>query len=187
MKDETTVSRRTVLAGVPAVAAAAVPTAALSAIPAIEDDPTFALIEEHKEAMRTLSAAYREHSRVEKAIPLVQRSWAYTAWNPEPPEGCTDPPEWIATEIATRDACRDEDDVLFELLTTEPTTLAGAIAALEYVASPKYPDNRQHKINPIEIILVDAGHSFDEELKEAAAQFPALIAAALRKLSGVQS
>ena len=100
---------------------------------------------------------------------------------------CTVPPEWIATEIAARDACADEDDALFELLTTEPTTLAGAIAALEYVASPKYPDNRRRKVNPCEIILIDASHSFDEELKEAAAQYPALIAAGLRKLSGVRS
>jgi hypothetical protein len=57
------------------------------------------------------------------------------------------------------------------------------IAALEYASSPTYPDNRKGgKVNPCEIILIDATNSFDEELKEAAAQFPALIAATLRKL-----
>jgi hypothetical protein len=184
MKTDTNLSRRRLLAGVPAVAAVGVPSVA-SALGGLAEgsDPIFALIEQHKQGMRALSAAYRQHSELEKTIPMAQRSWTYTAWDPEPPEGCTDPPEWIAAEIAARDACADEDDMLFELLTTEPATLAGAIAALEYASSPTYPDNRKGgKVNPCEIILIDATNSFDEELKEAAAQFPALIAATLRKL-----
>jgi hypothetical protein len=57
-------------------------------------------------------------------------------------------------------------------LTTPPTTMAGVIATLEHAGMRDY----EHTI------LLESAHYHGERL-DAAEQFPAMIAAALRKIS----
>jgi hypothetical protein len=65
------------------------------------------------------------------------------------------------------------DNALLTWLTTAPTTMAGAIATLEYAAT------RDCECT----ILLESAHYYGERLA-AAEQFPAMIAAALRKIAG---
>jgi hypothetical protein len=66
-------------------------------------------------------------------------------------------------------------DALVDWLTTSPTTMAGVLATLDYAASPLSgePSDRT--------VLSDVWDSV-ERLERPARQFPALVAAALRKL-----
>jgi hypothetical protein len=66
-------------------------------------------------------------------------------------------------------------DALVDWLTTSPTTMAGVLATLDYAASPLggEPGDRT--------VLSDVWDSV-ERLERPARQFPALVAAALRKL-----
>src|SRR5262249_13197291 len=79
-------------------------------------DPIYALIAEHREAMRAESAAYSAQSRAEKAIPLKLRSWSHSAGDEGPPEGCTDPPEWIESEMMVVRACNRARDAEYAVL-----------------------------------------------------------------------
>jgi hypothetical protein len=58
--------------------------------------------------------------------------------------------------------------------------LAGAITALDYAASPMFPGEKG--ANNKQTILLNGSMSGDGEFIEASAQFPAMIAATLRKL-----
>jgi hypothetical protein len=178
-------SRRRLLAGVPAVVATTVPVAAtaLSGFPA-EPDPIFGLIAEHREAIRAESAAYRMQSDAEETIPREQRkSWSYRAGDEGPPEGCTDAPEWIAAMMAVMNACDRQCDAEVAVLTTPPATFAGVVALLEHVSLPSFPEEAEESDASDGLtILENAGVCYREDVSNAAEAFPAMIAAALRKL-----
>jgi hypothetical protein len=174
MKTDPTLSRRRLLAGVPAVAAAGVPSVAtalggLAAGP----DPVFAAIEAHRAMILAMKAAYKVHAHLEDTLPPEQRSWSYSVWEPDMPEGCTDAPEWIDAENGVRDALEREHDAEAAVLATVPTTLAGALALLEHAAEDTGGDGT---------ILDSASRCSCEEVSAAADEFLPMIAATLRKL-----
>jgi hypothetical protein len=174
MKIETTLSRRRLLASVPAVAAAVVPTlaTALGGL-AAGSDPVFAAIETHRTTIRAFEAAFEPRAHLEDTLPAAQRSWQRTAWEPDPPEGCTDAPEWIAVELEIKNANERDCDAEAMFLTTRPTTLAGILASLEHAAEDAGGDGT---------ILDSASRCCREDVSDAAEAYPAMIAATLRKL-----
>jgi hypothetical protein len=91
---------------------------------------------------------------------------------------CTDAPEWIEAEQNLSEAYDLRFDAIEKLLTTEPTTLAGAVVLLEYVGSPEYPWER-HARQPILFSLPSLN---DEAIPEAAWTFPTRLAATMRRL-----
>jgi hypothetical protein len=134
-----TISRRQALASIPAVA---MTTAMASHDAQAADDPVFAAIERHREALRALSTAQDDANAVF---------------------------DWTAE--AARDAAYDRaNDALIDWLKTAPTTMAGVLATLDYAASA---------IDDDRTVLSDMQGGPDFELVQ---QFPAMIAAALRKL-----
>jgi hypothetical protein len=109
-------------------------------------DPVFAAIEAHEEAIEN-HGVFLDHAS----------------------EVCVEERE--AAEAASAQAAEAEDAALLAWLTTPPTTLAGAIATLEYAA------------------MRDCEHTFPLESARyrgerlaAAEQFPAMVAAALRQI-----
>jgi hypothetical protein len=97
-----------------------------------DEDPIFALIEQHKRAYAAYSAILLEQNELETTIPLEKRKTSLDAWSDEVFE--TDDPRWVAYERKTRDLVVAEDDARLGLISVEPTTLQGAIALLQYVA-----------------------------------------------------
>jgi hypothetical protein len=82
------------------------------------------------------------------------------------------------------DATQDRhDDAVFDFLTTVPVTMAGVLAALDHAASPIWPNEKGSNTDTVLSDTATAG----DELVEAVEQFPAMIAATLRKLKGGQS
>ena len=108
-------------------------------------DPVFAAIERHRQAVQAWFAALEADAANGRYNPLTE-AIADAALNAE------------------RDAC-------LSVLSTVPTTLAGAIAALDYAASPA-------PVGDGRTILSD----WDGEPSELVKRFPAMIAAALRQI-----
>jgi hypothetical protein len=81
---------------------------------------------------------------------------------------------WLAEddEALSTQLLDAEQDACIAWLTTPPTTMAGVIATLEHAGMRDY----EHTI------LLESAHYHGERL-DAAEQFPAMIAAALRKIS----
>jgi hypothetical protein len=183
----TSPSRRALLAGAPAVAVAALAAGtvvnglAITAARPSATDPIFAVIEAHHRAMAHETACNRAVDRAEEALPEDQTTWCFChsddGWTP--PDGCTDAPEWIEVQQRMSEAYDLRFDAVETLLTAEPTTLAGAIALLEYVGSPEYPWERNARA-PILFNVIDFN---DQEVREAARTFPTRIAATMRKLT----
>jgi hypothetical protein len=179
-RDTTKVSRRGALAGLAGAAVAGV--AALPA-GAGEVDPIFAVIKTHHQAMAHELACNEESERLRDLLPKDRRTWHYSAWQETPPEGCTDAPEWIEAQQNLRGAYDLRRDEVEALLTTEPTTLAGAIALLDYVGSPEYPMERGAR----EPILFGVVEFNDERFPKVVWTFPARLATTMRRLIGGQS
>jgi hypothetical protein len=97
--------------------------------------------------------------------------------------GCDgeDSSECIAANTRRYEAWEAEDTALFAFLTTEPTTIAGVLAALDHASSPQYPDEKLIEKFPAPVLFA-ATCTQDAEMVGAGAKFPAMIAAALRKL-----
>src|SRR5215472_10564704 len=124
----------------------------------IADDPIFALIQRHRAATRAFSAAVSNKDKVEE----VHWPWS-------------DAPERIAAD-AQYDAASDAwQEAIEELLSTEPTTIAGVAAVLDYVNEPSWGKEDDDK----KTILVEAF----ETSQEAALAFLPMIAATLRRLA----
>jgi hypothetical protein len=179
----TSPSRRAVLAGisvaaVPLAAAVEKSTAGLSA----SVDPIFAVIEAHHQAMRNESACGHAVDCVEEVLPRDRMTWHFmnSADRRTPPDGCMDAPEWIEVQQGMSDAYARRREAIVALLTTEPTSLAGAIALLDYVGSPEYPWDRGGPADPILFGVID---SIDERIPVAALAFPRRIAATMRRLT----
>jgi hypothetical protein len=161
MQNQIELSRPRLLASDPVVAAAMAPIAATLAQ---GGDPVFTLIETHLQAMRNSTAAN------DAAEALAGREGEE--------EGS---PEWIAANTRRYSAWQAEDIALFEFLTSEPTTIAGALAALDHASSPQYPDEGLVEKFAAPVLFA-ATNTQDPQLVGAGAQFPAMIAGVLRKL-----
>jgi len=124
------------------------------------DDPIFALIERHRGATCAFSAAVSNKDKVQAA------HWPWS-----------DAPERIAAD-AQYDAASDaRQEAIEDLLSTQPTTIAGVAAVLDYVNEPSWGEEQDDK----ETILVEAF----ETSEEAALAFLPMIAATLRRLAVV--
>jgi hypothetical protein len=119
MQNQIELSRRRLLASAPVVAAVIAPIATTAAP---GQDPVFGLIETHLQAMRRSAAAN------DAAEALA---------------GCDgegeDSPECIAANTRRYEAWSAEDAALFDFLTTEPTTIAGILAASTMLHRPSIP------------------------------------------------
>jgi hypothetical protein len=183
MTNMTNLTRRKVFASLPAAAAAMAPAAAtaLSGLATgTAGDPIFAVLAEHREAMRAESVAYRAQADAEETIPLTLRSWSYRAGDEGLPAGCTDPPEWIAAEMGVVNACNRARDAELAVLLTPPTTLAGVVALLDHVGLPNFPDEDGSDGN--DTILENASLCFRDDIKDAATDFLPMIVDTLREL-----
>jgi hypothetical protein len=91
-----------------------------------------------------------------------------------------EPPEAILDELS-----RTEENALLAWLTTQPTTLAGVIATLEYASHQPYvsdyPNNHVYT-NLAEAAQYDPGNGDPDGILKAGEQFPAMIATALRQI-----
>jgi hypothetical protein len=116
-------------------------------------DPVFAAIEAHKQAMADVQV------KVEPIAKVVE---------PDPDN-----------EDAFAEACDNERETLLEFLLTEPTTIAGALAALEFASSPMFP--KLHDRCPCPV-LAPAFVNGDGDLARASACWPAMIARHVRRL-----
>jgi hypothetical protein len=124
----------------------------------IADDPIFGLIQRHRAATRAFAAAVSNKEKVQE----VHWPWS-------------DAPERIAAD-AQYDAASDAwQEAIEDLLSTEPTTIAGVAAVLDYVNEPSWGKEDDDK----ETILVEAF----ETLQEAALAFLPMIASTLRRLA----
>jgi hypothetical protein len=86
------------------------------------DDPIIATIQAHRRACAETRAAYERQSVVEDELSAGAAGEA------------EDDPQWIAANDATREAMAMQDDLAVKLLETQPTTIAGAVALLNYYA-----------------------------------------------------
>ena len=110
----TTPSRRAVLAGAATLPALAVPSIVQASN---SPDPIFALIERHKTAYR------REMECGRECFNTVDAPWA--------PE--YDAAVHAAAEAADQSATEASQDAAFALTEIQPTTIAGVVALIEYV------------------------------------------------------
>jgi hypothetical protein len=110
-------SRRGLLMGLAAGATLATPAVAtaLSELASAPIDPIFAVLAEHRAAMKAYLPASEQSGRLED-----------------------DTPEWNAAWTVTQAAIRREHAALHAVLTTDPTTLAGAVALIEHVGQDNF-------------------------------------------------
>jgi hypothetical protein len=135
----TTTTRRGVLAGAASLPALAVPAAAIGSFSSPIDDPVFAAIERHKATFRKRMEAGSAHFDLSPSDPQNAELVA-------------------ADEIAT-----DEDTVAaYELADTQPATMAGVLALIDYV----------DEFNRGKFRLDDDWHSAAYNWPNAASLFP---------------
>jgi hypothetical protein len=102
----------------------------LGGAPLREIDPIFAAIEAYTKACEAHEERVSENGRLCRKIPKKRRQSYIHAREEEFFE--SDDPRWIASERAVASAYDAAEDAAIELLTVEPTTLAGASALLTY-------------------------------------------------------
>lgn len=136
-----TITRRTILANTAVVStamAALAPVGSARGLAHIKPvdiaDPVYAAIDLHRMAFARLTAVLKESSRLEEELPAERRQSGY-----DHEEGGlvfvdSDDPRWIASEQAVEDFSNAERRAAAAFLQTEPSTLAGILAALAYVA-----------------------------------------------------
>jgi hypothetical protein len=159
-------SRRALLAGAPVAAAADLAggttvsgLAAGLATPSCIG-PIFAVIAEHRTAL-------------EEYYWAVRVSGAMVSYGPNKD------PNYDSADSETRDALRREQGALWDVLTIQPTTLAGAVALLAHVGLPEFLREEPGFEN--ETILSACTNSTGK-LKYAAQDFPARLAETMRGL-----
>jgi hypothetical protein len=153
-------SRRSALAGLAGAAAAGITPVIAGAA---EVDPIFAVIAEHR-------AAAMAHWRALHAFG-------------ELPYG---DPEYKAAHIVEREASGHANELLWEVLHTQPTTLAGMAALLDHVGQPEFIKVEERGT---ETVLSGPFAGADDEcpLARAAREFPVRLAETLRGLIGGQA
>jgi hypothetical protein len=157
MKPRTTeLSRRSALAGLSVAAAAGVAAlpagaaAAGAAVALVAADPIHAVIAAHSEAVEHEMACHKASLALENSLPDDRTTWHhYVGHSETPPDGCADAPEWIASELAMLRAYECRSETVEALLTTAPTTLAGALDFLEYLGSPEFPGSHESLMSSI--------------------------------------
>jgi hypothetical protein len=162
MTDTTKTSRRALLAGVPAVAALAAGTTVtgLAAGLAASFDPIFAVIAEHRTAL-------------EEYLRAVMVSGAMISHGPDKD------PNYDSADNETRGASDWEQDALYDVLTTQPTSLAGVVALLAHVALPEFLREEPEFENET---ILSAWTNSTGKLKQASLDFPARLAETMRGL-----
>jgi hypothetical protein len=123
---------------------------------ATEIDPIFAVLAEHRTAMKTYLPASELSGRLED-----------------------DTPEWNAAWTVTQATIRREHAALYAVLTTNPTTLAGAVALLEHVGQDSFLGEAPEDYG---MSLLAAQAPGEGPLAEAADHFPGRLAVALRNI-----
>jgi hypothetical protein len=147
--------------GVPRITPAGAAVAALPIAAAAMADPIFAVLAEHREAMKAYLSAADVSGR------LVD-----------------DTPEWNAAWTVTQAATKREHAALLAVLTTQPTTIAGAARLLDHVGQDQFLGEAEEDLDEPETILtvwtgtVDA----ENELATATRHFPRRLAATMRNL-----
>ena len=124
-----TITRRSLIAGSAALAAAVPATSAPAG-----GDPIFAAIERHKAAMVVYIATYRDGSDLEESLPRDRKRSRIFGSMPSDDDVivATDDPRWIASERAYFVASEAADELAMALLEIRPTSVAGAAALLRY-------------------------------------------------------
>jgi hypothetical protein len=157
-----TTTRRAVLAAAPAAAAGtlaagtAVNAVAIAMTRATEVDPIFAVLTEHRAAMKAYLPASELSGRLED-----------------------DTPEWNAAWAVTQATIGREHASLHAVLTTDPTTLAGAMALLEHVGGDNFLGEAPEEYGTSLLAAQAPGEGL---LAKAADQFPGRLAAVLRNI-----
>jgi hypothetical protein len=162
-----------------AVTAGSSPSAGSVAI-----DPVRALVMAHRRARAAEAEAVAQVGRLERTLAENRQQWAYTVFEPEPPEGCDDDPEWIRAQRKIRDTTMTETGLLLAVLTACATTLVGVIAQLEYVGSVQGSAAITWDRDGAETILLAASASCDDDIRVAANTFLQDFAENLRTLKG---
>jgi hypothetical protein len=136
------------------------------------------LIEAHRQAVQAEYDALTVVMRLEDVIPHERRRWhlRFGTDDEEPPENCSDDPTWVEALVTNVDATYERTDLLLELLTTAPTTIAGVAALLAHLAEPDMPDKDDDSH------LIYAGDCWREDLNGAAMAFLPMTGNTLRKL-----
>lgn len=98
------------------------------------DDPIFAVIEAHRAAGASYSAAIEASSRLEDELPAERCKYSWTVWDTEPPANCDDDPRWLACEFEQARAMKAIDDTAAQMVHVRPATLAGCAALLSFAA-----------------------------------------------------
>lgn len=185
-------TRRDLLAGIPAVAAAMTTTMTTTA--AIEEPESIDAM------LKGVDRKTREHifdvivgwlnahddaktgapDPVFAAIKAHKQAMADAQVKAEPVTRVIDPD--LDDETALAAACDNERDTLLEFLLTEPTTIAGALAALEYASSPIAPEFHARRPCPVLAEGFINESNEDQCVTRAAADWPAMIARNVRRL-----
>jgi hypothetical protein len=100
-----------------------------------EPDPIVAAIERHRAALPSWLAAYDRLGVLQQMIPLNPEAPSHWMMFHERPDDCTDPPEWIEANTILLAAVDETANALEVVLSTPPTTVAGAADLLDYVCS----------------------------------------------------
>jgi hypothetical protein len=155
-----TVSRRQMLATIPAA------TTALSGFPTTAGAVANATVQKRLANAATddpVFAAIARHRQATQALSALH-----------------EPPEALVTQLL-----RAEVDAFLAWLTTPPTTLAGVIATLDHASRRAYEDGSGTHVytNLSEAAQYDPADGDPDGALTAGEQFPAMIAAALRKIS----
>ncbi len=139
--------------------AAGATAAALPVAAAATADPIFAVLAEHRAAMKAYLSAAAVSAR------LVD-----------------DTPEWTAAWAVTQAAIKREHATLLAVLTTQPTTIVGAVALLEHVGQDQFLGEAEDGGGP-ETLLTVWTEGEECEFTKATREFPGRLAATMRSLT----
>jgi hypothetical protein len=165
----TSPSRRALLAGAPAAAAALATGAAADALAVAtgkptEVEPIFSIIAEHQAALESYLAASAAESEL-----------------------FDDTPEWIVAHAAAESAWDREVVARKAVFTTDPTTVAGILALLEHVSQHEFLKDKDEQYlrkypNERGLTILSALGEYDNEWRWIGKKFPLRIATALRNI-----
>jgi hypothetical protein len=123
-------------------------------------DPAYPAIKAHRAAIAALSKASHVSCRIDYGGPGGS-------------------PSYWAAQDKTAKACDQLSAALCELLACQPTTMAGLLAMLDYIAMPEWLDDDTEGNT-----ILASGYTYGTGGLDEAKNFPRTIAAALRKMIG---